>query len=210
MILVPSESKCFQMTHRFLSLKCLSLLITCEVLWKHAKPLVWSDTCGWNGLRFSGSQHHQKSRINTIISQQRTWWEDPLTMSLFLPLIHSLNTSFSAVQCPPLTWRFSTNRPFSISAFPPISVLHTRINSIWLIFFPRCCRCWMNLCIKQGLAYLDYQCLLDQWMEVSIFVTTAGFTEQTQITLKPICGHPNTVVWVKKKTLQLGSTSCTK
>lgn len=36
----------------------------------------------------------------------------------------------------------------------------------------------MNFCIKQGYqAYLDYHFLLAQWMEVSISVTTAGFTE---------------------------------
>lgn len=34
--------------------------------------------------------------------------------------------------------------------------------------------------VSSRVAYLDYHCLLAQWMEVSISVTTAGFTEQTR------------------------------
>lgn len=51
-----------------------------------------------------------------------------------------------------------------------------------------CCRCitWCSLwcCtfktfVSSRVAHLDYHCLLTQWMEVSISVTTVGFTEQT-------------------------------
>lgn len=34
--------------------------------------------------------------------------------------------------------------------------------------------------VSSRVAYLDYHCLLARWMEVSISVTTAGFTEQTR------------------------------
>lgn len=34
--------------------------------------------------------------------------------------------------------------------------------------------------VSSRVAYLDYHCLLAQWMEVSISVTTAGFSEQTR------------------------------
>lgn len=41
---------------------------------------------------------------------------------------------------------------------------------------------WMNFktSVSSRGAYLDYHCLLAQWMEVSISVTTARFTEQTR------------------------------
>lgn len=37
----------------------------------------------------------------------------------------------------------------------------------------------LNTSVSSRVAYLDYRCLLAQWLEVSLSVTTAGFTELT-------------------------------
>lgn len=78
--------------------------------------------------------------------------------------------------------------------------------------------------VSSRVAYLDYHCLLAQWMEVSISVTTAGFTEQTRNSKSRFMAFTAPKVipaswhelfgWILKKRLQLVSSSrtvrCTK
>lgn len=66
--------------------------------------------------------------------------------------------------------------PF-ITAFPLLS-LFFQLAYIWqlLIFSLN----ELKTSVSSRVAYLDYHCLLAQWMEVSISVTTAGFIEQTR------------------------------
>ena len=83
------------------------------------------------------------------------------------------------MQCSALEWRFllpPLNRCCCIHLARHIS-FH---NCFSCSSFPFCCRCWMNLktSVSSRVAYLD--CLLAQWMEVSISVRRAGFTEQTR------------------------------
>lgn len=87
-------------------------------------------------------------------------------------------------------WVFGVAKFPSITAFPAITVhptlillkvAHLKLNAAavqWAI----------KSSVSSRGAYLDYHCLLAQWMEVSISVTAAGFTEQTRNSLKALCG----------------------
>lgn len=165
---------------------------------------VWGRSCTdvlvWMHLK---EQCHQTERslvlTRLFFNSFRSHWAAVALILLchFSFLTYSPNTwrSFTAIQCPALGRRFYLNLLFSLNmwaTFPSITptsaiaVLpaYKYVTDSWSSFLWRCC-CWVNFCIKQGYqAYLDYHCLLAQWMEVSISVTTAGFTETQTRNLK--------------------------
>lgn len=91
---------------------------------------------------------------------------------------------------------------FFLTAFPAVTVLSTwpyLVFSFPLLFFNE-----LKTSVSSRVACPDYHCLLAQWMEVSICVTTAGFTEQTHKPLKQAAS------WLSlhQRSFQLLDTHC--
>lgn len=91
---------------------------------------------------------------------------------------------------------------FFLTAFPAVAVLSTwpyLVFSFPLLFFNE-----LKTSVSSRVACPDYHCLLAQWMEVSICVTTAGFTEQTHKPLKQAAS------WLSlhQRSFQLLDTHC--
>lgn len=120
------------------------------------------------------------------------WWQEPLTSfshnTLTFPaLTHSLNTlgSFTVsglgmktllelISFTKECWACSISFHYRFSCH----CCSSNFTYIWQLFIFSLMLPLLNelkTSVSSRVAYLDYHCLLAQWMEVSISVTTAGF-----------------------------------